>query len=76
MALAFFLNASPAEAYIDPGVTSLVAQWLFTFVFGSMAAWVIAPWKYIKRLLGLGRPADDSIGEQTARADEGSSRDS
>jgi hypothetical protein len=59
----------PALAYIDPGVTALLAQGLFTFIFGTLAAWILAPWQYIKRLFGFskdttaGKPdADDASG--------------
>ena len=63
MALAVFLYAPTANAYIDPGMTYMVLQGLFVAIFGGMVAWVMRPWVYLKNLFGKG---DDLADDNTA----------
>lgn len=48
--LAAVLVAIPAtaQAYVDPGLASMVIQGLFAAVAGFTAAYVLAPWRWIK----------------------------
>jgi len=58
MVLAFPM---PASAYIDPGVTALVSQWLFAFIFGGLITWVLAPWHYLKSLFQRAKPKVEEV---------------
>lgn len=56
-----------AYAYIDPGLISVLVQGFFALIFGSAAAYLLAPWQRIKALFG-GKPVnpptlDDGIAE-------------
>jgi len=38
---------STAYAYIDPGITGLLFQTVFAFIFGIVFVWIIRPFKYL-----------------------------
>lgn len=57
--LAIWLQCNAAQAYIDPGVTVLMMQWIFTAVFGTIGAWLVAPWKLIKQMFTRRQQGED-----------------
>ncbi|MCH7729267.1 MAG: hypothetical protein IH991_22715 [Planctomycetes bacterium] len=42
-------------AYIDPGVTSLAIQAVFALMFGALATWLLAPWRFFASLFHRGK---------------------
>ena len=42
---------SPVLAYVDPGILAVLYQAIYVFIFGSLVAWVLRPWNYVKGLL-------------------------
>ena len=54
-----FLNIS-FFAYIDPGVTSLAIQAVFALMFGAVATWLLAPWRFFASLFHRGKRKDAS----------------
>lgn len=58
-----------AHAYIDPGLLSVVVQGFFALLFGSAAAYLLAPWRRLKALFGIKSPeAPDSADPDTDAA--------
>jgi len=47
-------------AYIDPGILSVAVQTAFVVVFGSLAAYTMAPWRYLRSLFSRGQAAESS----------------
>ena len=45
------LSTTLTLAYIDPGVASMAIQAIFVLVFGSLMAWIVSPWNFVKSLL-------------------------
>ena len=43
---------APALAYDDPGILEVLYQAMYVFIFGSLVAWILRPWNYVKGLLG------------------------
>ncbi len=65
--------ATPAHAYIDPGVAYAVVQAAFVVIFGGAVAWVVRPWTYVKNMF---RPAAEKIDtEQHADSSVGGEKD-
>lgn len=61
---------STAEAYIDPGMVSMVVQGLFAVFAGLAATFIIAPWRWLKSLFGKIKPVVQK-NEPDANADQG-----
>lgn len=59
--LAVWLQSGDAQAYIDPGVTSLVMQWAFTAVFGTIGTWLVTPWNLIKQMFRRTQREHDKV---------------
>jgi hypothetical protein len=70
--LAIVPNA--AHAYIDPGLLSVVVQGFFALLFGSAAAYLLAPWRRLKALFGIKSPetADPDADAAIADMEDGS----
>lgn len=68
LAAAVLFYSAPAYAYIDPGVTALVMQWLFTTVFGVVGAWVVTPWKYIRQKFRRSKKGESEHSESNKEA--------
>ena len=74
MGCALMLLSSSAAAYIDPGVTYALLQWLFLFIFGSAAAFIVQPWTWIKRWFRKTEP--EGSAEEDVDSEQDSSADS
>jgi hypothetical protein len=53
--------ASPAYAYVDPGILTVLYQMIYVAGFGILAAVVFAPYRYLKSVWRelLGRDSSD-----------------
>ena len=73
---ALLLVTSPAYAYVDPGILSVLYQAAYALVFGALAALVLRPWQYLKaifaRLTGRQAPLEQKI--EVARERDGEAR--
>jgi len=61
LAICFLAGLMNAEAYVDPGVGSALFQALYALIFGSVFAWILKPWQWIKSFLSRsdkGKPED------------------
>jgi len=56
---AFAFIPSTANAYVDPGLVSMVIQGLFAAVAGFTAVYVLGPWRWFKSLFVKSKPATD-----------------
>jgi len=63
LALLVLLCPAAAEAYVDPGLISVLYQFLYVAVFGTLASLVFKPWRYVRSWFG---------GKTTGEADVGS----
>lgn len=62
------LFSMPMPAYIDPGVLSMALQAIFVFVFGAIATYIMAPWKWFSARF-RGKKADPNT--TSGAADQG-----
>lgn len=46
-----FAGAASLHAYVDPGFASALYQLLYTLLFGSFAAALLAPWRAIRQFV-------------------------
>ena len=44
----FFIYSTNSYGYIDPGILGALYQIVYVFIYGSLLAWIIKPWRYIK----------------------------
>jgi hypothetical protein len=56
LVLALLLMPRTAQAYVDPGILSVLFQGLYVAVFGVAAAYILRPWTYLKSLFKKGKP--------------------
>lgn len=47
LAVALAVIPTAAQAYVDPGLVSMVIQGLFAAVAGFTAAYILGPWRWI-----------------------------
>jgi hypothetical protein len=60
---------SPALAYIDPGILTVLYQVVYVSVFGFLAIFIFTPYRYMKGLL------QKLFGNASAERDESDSAD-
>ncbi len=56
LVLALLLIPRTAQAYVDPGIMSVLFQALYVVFFGAAAAFILRPWAYLKSLFKKGEP--------------------
>ncbi len=62
--LTFGQDVSPMVAYIDPGLLSMAIQGFFILVFGALATYLTAPWRWFASMFRRKRiPADENAAE-------------
>ncbi len=66
---AYVLIPSPAYAYVDPGLVSMVVQGLFAAIAGFTAVYVLGPWRWFKALFTKSKPAVRSETKTTSGQD-------
>lgn len=66
---AYVFIPSPAYAYVDPGLVSMVIQGLFVAVTGFVAVYVLGPWRWFKSLFTRSKPAAHPVTKTTSGQD-------
>lgn len=46
----FVVTPTLAWAYVDPGILGVLYQLVYVFFFGTLVAWLLRPWRYLKVL--------------------------
>lgn len=59
-----------AQAYVDPGILSVLFQGLYVAFFGAAAAYILRPWTYVKSLFKKGKPGVTPAPEQDVEKPE------
>ncbi len=61
MVILLWAGLGEAQAYIDPGVGSALFQGLYALLFGTVFAWILKPWVFIKVFLSRWSKRETSV---------------